>query len=140
MTDEEEANWQADRRVVRDYTTAKMQERFREGKDHEQHLRRQADHRDLEGRTDHPRCSGVMARGVQTPGIPDQETRRNRSASRMTSGRGTPRGSPNSWSGWIRLSRWQITPEEEADWLAWRRKNKEYELANFDKRVEGLFE
>jgi hypothetical protein len=33
-----------------------------------------------------------------------------------------------------------MTPEEEADWLAWRQKNKDYELANFDKRVEGLFE
>jgi hypothetical protein len=34
----------------------------------------------------------------------------------------------------------EMTPEEEADWLAWRRKIKEYELANFSKRVEGLFE
>ena len=32
------------------------------------------------------------------------------------------------------------TPEEEADWLAWRQKIKEYDLANFDKRIEGLFE
>jgi hypothetical protein len=32
MTDEEETNWQADRRVVRDYTIAKMQERSREGR------------------------------------------------------------------------------------------------------------
>ncbi len=34
----------------------------------------------------------------------------------------------------------EMTPEEEADWLAWRRKCKDYELTNFDKRVEGLFE
>jgi hypothetical protein len=34
----------------------------------------------------------------------------------------------------------EMTPEEEADWLAWRQKIKEYELANFSKRIEGLFE
>ena len=33
-----------------------------------------------------------------------------------------------------------MTPEEEADWIAWRQRIKEYELANFDKRIEGLFE
>jgi hypothetical protein len=33
-----------------------------------------------------------------------------------------------------------MTPEEEADWLAWRQKIKEHELARFDKRIEGLFE
>jgi hypothetical protein len=31
----------------------------------------------------------------------------------------------------------EMTPEEEADWLAWRQKIKEYELANFSKRIEG---
>jgi hypothetical protein len=33
-----------------------------------------------------------------------------------------------------------MTPEEEEDWLAWRQKMKEYDLAMFDKRIEGLFE
>jgi hypothetical protein len=34
----------------------------------------------------------------------------------------------------------KMTSEEEADWLAWRQKIKELELANFEKRIEGLFE
>ncbi len=34
----------------------------------------------------------------------------------------------------------EMTSEEEADWLAWRQKIKELELANFEKRIEGLFE
>ena len=33
-----------------------------------------------------------------------------------------------------------MTSEEEADWIAWRQKIKESELANFEKRIEGLFE
>ncbi len=33
-----------------------------------------------------------------------------------------------------------MTPEEEAEVEAWRRKVKEYTLANQDKAVEGLFE
>jgi hypothetical protein len=34
----------------------------------------------------------------------------------------------------------EMTSEEEADWLAWRQKSRELELANFEKRTEGLFE
>ncbi len=34
----------------------------------------------------------------------------------------------------------EMTPEEEADLLAWRQKLREYELANYGKRIEGLFE
>ena len=30
----------------------------------------------------------------------------------------------------------EMTPEEEADWLAWRGKIKDYELANFERRIE----
>jgi hypothetical protein len=33
-----------------------------------------------------------------------------------------------------------LTPEEEADTAAWRRKISEYTRANQDKAVEGLFE
>jgi hypothetical protein len=45
------------------------------------------------------------------------------------------------WLKWLdSIEPIEMTPEEEADWLAWRQKIKEHELANFGKRVEGLFE
>jgi hypothetical protein len=34
----------------------------------------------------------------------------------------------------------EMTPEEEANLEAWRRKVKEYTIAKMDKRIEGLFE
>jgi hypothetical protein len=45
------------------------------------------------------------------------------------------------WLKWLdSIEPIEMTPEEEADALAWRQKLREYELANFGKRVEGLFE
>jgi hypothetical protein len=45
------------------------------------------------------------------------------------------------WLKWLdSIEPIEMTPEEEADWFAWRQKIKESELANFGKRVEGLFE
>ena len=43
----------------------------------------------------------------------------------------SPGGSPNSWSGWTRLSRSKCAPEEEADRLAGRGKIADFELADF---------
>jgi hypothetical protein len=34
----------------------------------------------------------------------------------------------------------EMTPEEEAELAAWRKKVKEYTIANMSKRIEGLFE
>jgi len=34
----------------------------------------------------------------------------------------------------------EMTPQEEADWLAGRQGIKEYTIANMSKRIEGLFE
>jgi len=45
------------------------------------------------------------------------------------------------WMKWLdSIEPIEMTPEEEADLLASRQKVREYELANFGKRVEGLFE
>jgi hypothetical protein len=38
------------------------------------------------------------------------------------------------------IESFEMTSEEEADWLAWRQKIKELELASFEKRTAGLFE
>jgi hypothetical protein len=38
------------------------------------------------------------------------------------------------------IEAFEMTSEEDADWIAWRQKINELELANFEKRIEGLFE
>jgi hypothetical protein len=51
---------------------------------------------------------------------------------------------PEAIEEWIRwydsLEPLQFTPEEEADIAAWRKRIKEYTIANMHKDVEGLFE
>jgi hypothetical protein len=50
---------------------------------------------------------------------------------------------PESLARWLRwydsLEPLLMTPEEEADWKAWRQKVKEYTIATMNKDVEGLF-
>jgi hypothetical protein len=43
-----------------------------------------------------------------------------------------------TWFDSIEPVEW--TPDEEADWRAWRQEIREYTITNMDKRVEGLFE
>ncbi|MGP0062863.1 MAG: hypothetical protein ACLQGP_04575 [Isosphaeraceae bacterium] len=45
------------------------------------------------------------------------------------------------WLEWLdSIEPIEMTPEEEADLLAWRQKLRDLELASFSKRIEGLFE
>jgi hypothetical protein len=60
-------------------------------------------------------------------GIPDDEWPRD------------PQGIAELLKRMDQIEPFEMTPEEEADWLAWREKIKEYELANFGKRIKGLF-
>jgi hypothetical protein len=69
-----------------------------------------------------------IRRATNLGGIPDDQWPRD------------PQGIAELLERMDRIEPFEMTPEEEADWLAWRQKNKDYELANFDKRVEGLFE
>lgn len=51
---------------------------------------------------------------------------------------------PEAITAWLKwydsLEPLLFTPEEEAEMAAWRRKVKEYTIANMHKHVEGLFE
>ena len=72
MTADEEAKWQADRQTVKNYTIAKMNERFSEAR---ARARSQTILITGTGRTtDRLRCLRQRPEGAVTPGIPDQAT------------------------------------------------------------------
>jgi len=70
----------------------------------------------------------AISRATETMGIPDDQWPT------------TPEGIAELLRRMDQIEPFDMTPEEEADWLAWRQKTKEYEKATFNKRIEGLFE
>ncbi len=86
----------------------------------------------LDGPADWPEGSKLQVAAIAQPteliGIPDDQWPRD------------PQGIAELLERMDQIEPFVMTPEEEADWLAWRQKVKEHELAQFDKRIEGLFE
>jgi hypothetical protein len=86
----------------------------------------------LDGPADWPEgCKlqvAAISRSEEQTGIPDDQWPRD------------PQGIAELLERMNQIEPFEMTPEEEADWQAWRGKIKDYELANFEKRIEGLFE
>ena len=85
-----------------------------------------------DGPVDWPEGSKLQVAAIAQPaeliGIPDDQWPRD------------PQGIAELLQRMDQIEPFVMTPEEEADWLAWRQKIKEHDLARFDKRIEGLFE